>query len=183
MNTPLLITLFGPAGSGKGTVGKQIAEHFACQHVDMGDMRREMAREHGLTLEELHERALHDRKYDDIQDARVRGLPDEYERVFVCSRTAWFLLPQSIKVLLTCRPEISAERVAKRQGISPDEALRLNAERDIQDGDRYRRYVGIPSYPPTKEQFDVVVDSSDIDPDTVLAKLIEGIQKVIEQRG
>jgi len=182
MKESLLITLFGPAGSGKGTVGKHLAETFDCRHVDMGDMRREMAHEHGLTLEELHERALHDRKYDDIQDARVRGLPDEYARVFVCSRTAWFLLPQSIKVLLTCRPEISAQRVAKRQGISADEALRLNTERDIQDGDRYKRYLGIPSYPPIKEQFDIVVDSSDIDPDTVLAKLVEGIKKEIERR-
>lgn len=183
MNTPLLITLFGPAGSGKGTVGKHLAEHFDCQHIDMGDLLRAMARDEGMTLEELQKHAKTDRKYDDALDERVRALPGEHERLFICSRTAWFLLPQSIKVLLTCTPEISAQRVAKRQEITPEEALGLNAERDIRDADRYKRYLGIPSYPPTKEQFDVVVDSSDIDPETVLAKLVEGIQKEIERRG
>jgi CMP/dCMP kinase len=182
MSSPLLITLFGPAGSGKGTIGKRLAEHFGCEHVDMGDLRREMARSYGVTLEELHQLGLHDRKYDDIQDDRVRKLPEEHDRLLIVSRTAWFLLPESIKVLLTCRPEIGAQRVAQRQGISAEEALERNAERDRIDGERYRRYVGIPEYPPKSDIFDVVVDSSDLSPDDVLNELIGKTEMAIGHR-
>ena len=182
MTERLLITVFGPAGSGKGAVGKLLAKHLQCEHIDMGDLRREMARSYGVSLEELHQLGLRDRKYDDIQDERVRKLPEEHDRLLIVSRTAWFLLPQSIKVLLTCRPKVGAERVAQRQKISIEEALQRNSERDQVDGERYKRYVGIPEYPPKQDVFDVVVDSSDMPPEDVLRELIEKTQKVTENR-
>lgn len=168
----LLITLFGPAGSGKGTVGARFASILECAHIDIGDLCRNQAELYGITLEERHIRAKEDPTLDAMLDNRVRELPLEYPRLVISSRTAWFLLPESIKILLTCRPEVGAERVAKRQNISFEEALQRNTERDAIDAFRYKKYLGIQKYPPTSDQFDVVVDSSDVTPDQVVEQMV-----------
>lgn len=41
---PLVIAVDGPAASGKGTIGKQLARHFGLEYLDTGSLYREVAR-------------------------------------------------------------------------------------------------------------------------------------------
>ncbi|MDE0780501.1 MAG: nucleoside monophosphate kinase, partial [Alphaproteobacteria bacterium] len=40
MTTPLLITVDGPAGAGKGTLSRRLAAHFGYAHLDTGKLYR-----------------------------------------------------------------------------------------------------------------------------------------------
>ena len=172
LESSLFITVTGAEGAGKGTVLPRLAQALECELVDMGDVLRQVARDHGMELEALHRIMKTEAIWDQRLDDRVRALPSEHQRLILCSRTAWFLHPHSIKVFLTCSEEVGAQRVAQRLGKTPQEALEMNRGRIAVDADRYRRYLGITDYPPKPEQFDIVIDTSHRSPDQVLSVLI-----------
>ena len=49
------ITIGGPAGTGKGTVGRMLAEQYEYEFVSGGDLFRKAAEEHGMTMEKFDE--------------------------------------------------------------------------------------------------------------------------------
>ena len=42
--TPMIIAIDGPAGSGKGTLGKRLAAHYGYRHLDTGLLYRAVAK-------------------------------------------------------------------------------------------------------------------------------------------
>ena len=51
----MIIAIDGPAASGKGTLGKRLAEHFGLRHLDTGLLYRAVAKallDHGLPLDD-----------------------------------------------------------------------------------------------------------------------------------
>ena len=175
----LLITVFGDAGSGKGTVLRALADVLGCTLIDMGDILREFANELDISLHELHEKMLADPSWDARLDDRVRNLPNQHERLIIVSRTAWHLHPTSIRVYLACREDVTAKRIAERENVSVEAALEKERTRVLVDADRYRRYLGIEIYPPPHELFQVVLDTSDLTPQEVRDQLIKRIQPFV----
>ena len=49
----MIITISGTPGSGKSTVAKMIATKLGFKHYSTGDFMRQMAKERGISLEEL----------------------------------------------------------------------------------------------------------------------------------
>jgi cytidylate kinase len=49
------ITITGKPGSGKSTVAGILAQKLNCKYCSIGDLRGEIAQEHGLTIDELNE--------------------------------------------------------------------------------------------------------------------------------
>jgi len=175
----LLITAFGDAGAGKGTNLGMVALAFGCVVVDMGDKLREKAVERGLSLHELHELMLGDRSVDDELDEYVRRLPEQHERLIISSRTAWFLHPKSTRIYLACREVVTALRISLREGVTSSQALIKERARVAVDADRYRQFLGIETYPPPHDLFDIVVDTSNLSPGEVQARLIEQLTPLV----
>ena len=171
----LFITATGMEGSGKSSL-KEAATILWCTHKDMGDVLRSLAQENGLTLEQLHQRMAHDISWDEKLDEEVRVLPSRYPRLLLVSRTAWFLHPNSIKVFVTVDEEVGAGRVARRQGITPEEALSMNRERIAIDAKRYRKSPGIPTYPAPLEVFDIVIDTTNTPLGYLVKTLVEQVR-------
>jgi cytidylate kinase len=46
----MIITISGKAGSGKGTISKLLAEKLGYEHISIGDMKRKIAHEMGITI-------------------------------------------------------------------------------------------------------------------------------------
>ncbi|MGH9879179.1 MAG: nucleoside monophosphate kinase, partial [Nitrososphaerales archaeon] len=51
----MIITIAGRPGSGKTTVAKEVAKRLGFKHLSTGDMRGQLAMEHGLTIDQLNE--------------------------------------------------------------------------------------------------------------------------------
>lgn len=52
--TNRIIALSGSPGSGKSTIAKKLAAKLGYEHISMGDLRRKLARDRGMTLEEFN---------------------------------------------------------------------------------------------------------------------------------
>lgn len=74
----MIIAIDGPAASGKGTLGKRLAEHFGFAHLDTGLLYRAVARvllDQGVSLADREAAALVAQQLDvtHLDDERLRG--------------------------------------------------------------------------------------------------------------
>jgi cytidylate kinase len=70
----MLITISGPAGSGKSTAAAALAEALDYDHVSGGDIFRELADERDMTPLELNKAAEEDDQIDRDLDRRLRNI-------------------------------------------------------------------------------------------------------------
>lgn len=121
--TPLRLLLIGPPGSGKGTQGERVAQHYNVAHIAAGDLLRHEVE----TGSEIGKRAA---------DAMERGelVPDElvYElvmpRVLTAGNANGFVLdgfPRTIAQAHEARP------VFEEQDVAVNQAVHLDADSDV----------------------------------------------------
>jgi cytidylate kinase len=157
------ITINGIPGSGKSTVAKLIAKKLKLKYYGMGQMRREIAKEKGMTIAELNKigekEAWTDNAVDDFQK-KLTGK----DNFIADGRLSWYFIPNSVKVFLKVKPEIGAERIfnEKRQEErykNVREEMKSLRERLNSDVKRYRKYYGIKNIYALKN-YDIVIDTS-----------------------
>ncbi len=182
----MIITITGTPGSGKSTLAKRLAETLGYPHHNIGGMRREIARRHGLTLEELNKLGEREDWTDREVDDYIRELGRQGADCIIEGRTAFFLVPQSLKVFVKVDPEVGAGRVfhelqadaATRnegQGLNSIQDVRASHERRIQsDTFRYQKYYGVNVY--DRSAYDLVLDTSTLTPEQSFQALYRFIQ-------
>ena len=162
----MIIALAGKVGSGKSTIGDFLAKKLNMRRYSMGNMRRKMALDRGITLAELNKLGEKedwtDRKVDEYQ----KKLAKEEDNFVIDGRLSWFFIPSSIKIFVDVNPKVGAERVflAKRgseKGYkSIEEAEKANKERIESDIKRYKKLYNINPY--KLENYDIVLDTSEM---------------------
>lgn len=152
-----IITVSGFAGSGKTTVADWIANALKLRRFSSGSIFREMAKEEGISLEELSKTRSAD--VDHMTDRRTlkKGMKGG---IVVDGRIAGFVFGgwADFKILVKCPAEVRAERVAKRDKSSMKEAYGNVRGRDERDREKYMQLYGIDI---TDERiYDLVIDNS-----------------------
>ena len=177
----MVITISGQAGSGKSTIARLLSRRLQLQHYSMGDLRRKMAEERGMTLAELNRLG----ETEDFTDRQV----DEYQKrlgevedgFVVDGRTSWYFIPRSVKIYLDARLADRAQRVFKDERSTEkfasirDTEIALE-EREKSDSRRYAKYYGIDVY--DKKHYDIVVDTTGMEPNRVAESIMESIKEV-----
>ena len=177
----MIITLAGYPGAGKSTVGKLLAQELGYNRYSMGDLQRRLAAENGMTLEEWNaaeeEDDTHDRMIEDYQTK----LGKEEDNFIVDGRLSWFAIPHSLKIFLNVDPDEGARRIFEhaQEGARPnqktfesaDEVKKASKERIASENKRYMAYYGV-TYD-NFENFDLVIDTTDIPPEEVVRQIID----------
>ncbi len=140
----VVIAVSGTPGSGKTTYSRFIAEHYGLRYVSSGGLFREIARERGVSLLELHRQAERDESIDLLIDQRAISEALKGGVVIEGHLAVWVLKEIAhIKIIFDAPREVRAERIARRDGISFEEALREIVERERSNYERAMKYYGL----------------------------------------
>lgn len=163
----LVITIDGPSGAGKGTLGEHIAEVLGINYYSAGDFFRKIAAEKDLTVEELSEKA--DKETDLEVDRRTleKGLN---ENCVIESRiSSWVLGDYSdFKIHVDADLEERARRVNsdlenrenEEGGRYIEETKEKIERRDEENRRRYEEYYGIDTS--EREIYDLLLDNTEM---------------------
>ncbi|MBN2066977.1 MAG: nucleoside monophosphate kinase [Candidatus Diapherotrites archaeon] len=182
----MIVTITGLSGSGKSTLAKGIAKDLGLEHYSAGDFLREIAKEQGKTLMQLHEEMERNRKIDDLLDERTKRLGRERNSFVIDGRVAWHFIPNSIKVFVTVDLEKAAERVfrdrrpGEKENSSLQETKRNMRKRNEMNKARYKKLYGIDYL--DKRNYDIVVDTTKRNEEQTREKAVREIKRVEMER-
>lgn len=186
----MIITISGTPGSGKSTAAKILVKKLDAERIYVGGIRRELAREKGMTLQELNEYAKTHPETDVDVDQKAASLAREMDKtakyVVVEGRTQFHFLPESLKVFMKVSLEEGARRIwkelqdksaqeARNEGeISSFEEMKKNVqEREEEDAARYQKYYSFDHR--DESHYDFVLDTSDITAEEAAEKVLDFI--------
>lgn len=153
------VTLFGLPGTGTTSSGKWVADRIESGYKSGGSFYRQMALDMDLSLNDFEKLCNTDPKYDLRLDDMQKKFGEENDNFLVESRLGWFFIPDSIKIKLTCDDDVRVKRIAKRDGITIEDAESLTQEREGITETKYSREYGIKEFAPDSV-FDLIIDTT-----------------------
>jgi cytidylate kinase len=182
----MIISFNGDHGSGKSTIAERVAKDLNYPRYYMGQIFRDLAKEKNITLAELHNLCKNDPETDKQVDEYLVKLSKEQSDFIIESRTAWYFIPNSLKIYLKVSEEEGAARIYKELQTSAsrkEEDANLNSIEDTQksekkrkeeDDARYKKYYGIDIH--QEKNYDLVVDTTSLNRDEVFNKVMRAIR-------
>ena len=188
----IIICISGLAGSGKSTAARRIAEHYGLKYRSGGDALKAVAAEMGYEETErgwwetdwgrkfLNER-LENLNLDRRVDEKMLRWAEE-GNVVLDSWTMPWLLKGGLKIWLDASEDVRARRIAKRDGISVEEALKRMRERENKTKEIYRRLYGFKLGEDFKP-FQVILDVNRLNEEEVFEALCLIIDNLLLKKG
>jgi cytidylate kinase len=162
------IAISGKSGCGNTTVSRLLAETLGLRFINF--TFRTLAKERGMSLEEVLSRAAGDDAWDREVDSRQTALARQDGGCVLGSRLAIWILPEAdLKVYLRAKPLTRARRIMEREGGDIREVAAFTEERDKQDRDRYIRIYNIDNN--AFDFADLVIDTDDIGPEEIVRRI------------
>jgi len=183
------ITVTGMPGAGKSTIAAALSKKLGLKRYYMGQIRRDMAKKLGMTLDEFNKLGETDPTTDIDVDNYQKELGKNEDNIIIEGRTSFFLIPDSIKLFIDVKIEEGARRIFKdtqdkeksgkrNEGAPKDEKEMTNTlkKRIECDRKRYKKYYNVDDVY-DKGQFDIIIDTTDLTAEqsakTVLDKIKE----------
>ena len=174
----MTITISGPPGSGKTTVGKLLAKKLDYEFISTGMVFRQMAEEKCVSLAEFGEMALKDHEIDKELDARIIALARNNKELVLEGRLAAHMLHlngiKAFKIWVDAHIHIRAERIAGRENKTPEQVRREIEIRADCEWQRYHDIYGIDAK--SLAVYDLVVHSDDATPEELVAEIIQKME-------
>ncbi|PSQ06580.1 cytidylate kinase [Halobacteriales archaeon QS_5_68_33] len=172
----MLLTVSGPAGSGKSTFAAALAEELGYEHVSGGDIFRSLADERGCSLVEFNRLAEEDDEVDRDLDRRLREIARERDEVVLESRLSGWMAGEhaDIKVWLDAPLDVRIDRIADREDTDLETARAETVERADSEARRYREYYGIDIE--DRSIYDLVLNTARWDPDGELEIVLAAVE-------
>ena len=172
----MLLTISGPAGSGKSTAAVALAEALDYDHVSGGDILRDLADERGLTPLELNKQAEEDDDIDRDLDRRLREMAAARDDLVLESRLAGWMAGEhaDFRVWLDAPLSVRAERIADREDKSVDLARTETRARSESEARRYLEYYDIDIEELTI--YDLAVNTARLSPEAVIDVILTTVE-------
>lgn len=182
----MIITIGGSMGSGKSVVSRKLAEKLNWPVYSMGNLRRQKAKERGMSLAEYNKMGEADSSTDLEIDLYQQELGASQDNFVIEGRTSWYFIPQSFKIFLDIDQQTGANHIWKdlQRGVERNEDGNLQSLNDVlnsirkrieSDKLRYKTYFNIDVY--DKTNYDLVIDTTDRSLDDVCEQIYQEVKK------
>ncbi|MFA6171270.1 MAG: cytidylate kinase family protein [Patescibacteria group bacterium] len=181
----MIISFSGLPGSGKSTIAKKLAEKLGWPRYYMGGIRRQKAKDRGMTLAEYNKLGETDPSTDNEVDEYQKKLGETEDNFVIEGRTSWIFIPRSLKIFLAVDEMIGAQRIfdqLKKEN-HRNEDKDINTLEDLiasqrkrmgSDRLRYKKYYGIDVF--EEKNYDFVLDTSHLTREEVLEKIYHFVE-------
>jgi len=185
----IVVCVAGMSGCGKSTVARRLAKKYGLKYLSGGDMLKTLAVRSGYKLREsgwwetddgmsfLQQRAR-DHEFDKRVDEELMKWARRGNVVLDSWTMPWLLEEEAFKVWLEASPEERARRLARRDRISVEEALRALEEKDRRTKEIYKRLYGFDlgeDFSP----FDLILDTNELKSGEVFSALCTAIERLV----
>lgn len=187
----MIISVSGAPGAGKSTISKELAEKLDWPRYYIGGLRRQKAQERGMTLAEYNKLGEKDPSTDLEVDRYQEELGKNQDNFVIEGRTSWYFIPHSLKLYFDVDEQEGAKRIFqelqdkndRNESEKPDsveQVLENNRKRSESDNKRYLKYFGIRA--DNKNNFDHVIDTTDLTPEEAFEKAYQIVQKHLDDQ-
>lgn len=181
-----IITISGSPGSGKSTVAKLVEEKLGFVRLNAGDLFRAMAKEKGVTVEDLVRQAVSKPSihsdFDEYLMKKIREMATEKPLIFE-ARLGGFLTKKNnipaFRVWIDAGIGVRAMRVSERERILEDEAKRILKAREADEQAGFEKSAGADLQ--DESIYDMVVRTDRLRPIEVRNRIIKGFQSYVRR--
>jgi cytidylate kinase len=184
----VVICISGMAGTGKSTLAKKLAQKYGLRYYSGGDALRALASEAGYNSSsngwwESPEGLsfLENRARNPSFDKEVDNKLLEYAaqgNVLLDSWTMPWLVKQGFKIWLSASVEKQAERIARRDKMTVEEALQALKEKEARTKAIYKELYGF-ALGEDFSPFNLILDTDNLSADDVFQVLCDVIDNVV----
>ncbi len=184
----MVLCISGMAGTGKSTLAKKLAKKYNLKYYSGGDALKDLAKEEGYDISvagwwesaiglQFLQTRLSDPKFDRAVDDKLLSYADQ-GNVLLDSWTMPWLLKGGYKIWLEASFERRAARVAERDGMTYEEALKMLDEKESRTKAIYKSLYGF-TLGEDLTPFDFVLDTDNLNANEVYEVLCQVIDKVV----
>ena len=156
-------------------MGKKIAENLQLNYYSTGKAFRELAQEYRMSLEEFTQYVEDNPQIDEKLDDKIILIAKKGD-VIIESQLSGHLLENiaDFKILLSAPLEIRVKRIAERDGVLYEEALKETKLRERSELNRFKKLYQYDLE--NMEVYDLNIDTSNLTIEEVVQKILEFIR-------
>lgn len=172
------ITISGLPGTGKTTVAKLLEQHLGLRYVYSGEIFRQLAQKHSMSLEEFGKYCESNRQIDEELDRFQLGILKEGNVILEGRLSGWLAYQNHIpalKVLLQADIHVRANRIVKREQGDIEKRKKEIVKREKSEALRYKKYYGIDVS--DSSIYDVIIDAGDKTPEQIMQIILNHLRQ------
>jgi predicted cytidylate kinase len=175
----VIITISGLHGTGKSTVGKLVAKALDMKYYSTGQAFRDLAKEHGMNLQEFTNFAEKNPEIDKELDKKILKIAEK-GNILIDSQLSGHILKDvaDYKIHLTCSVETRVKRMTDRDNSNYDSKFNETLLRENSELNRFKLLydIDLSNQEVIKTIHDLVINTENLSIDDVVSLILSKIK-------